>query len=130
MLRGARSRSSQIGVGCKPLQGNSPGSGACSWVRCGIWPAPGREPSNSPDVSKRKINNLEEMSMRIPVTILALATAMSIAAPAMATERGAVGGAVAGGAVGAAVGGPVGAVVGAGTGAIVGSRISGHRYYH
>ncbi len=52
--------------------------------------------------------------MRIPLSIMAMTAAIAFAAPASATERGAVGGAVAGGAVGAAVGGPVGAVVGAG----------------
>jgi outer membrane lipoprotein SlyB len=68
--------------------------------------------------------------MRIPVTILALAAAISFVAPASATERGAVGGAVVGGVAGAVVGGPVGAVVGAGTGAVVGGGMTGHRRYH
>ncbi|SDR54278.1 hypothetical protein SAMN05519103_04892 [Rhizobiales bacterium GAS113] len=68
--------------------------------------------------------------MRIPVMIIALTAAVSFAAPAMATERGAVGGAVVGGTAGAIVGGPVGAVVGAGAGAVVGGGVTGHRYSH
>jgi uncharacterized protein YcfJ len=68
--------------------------------------------------------------MRILLSIMAMTAAFAFAAPASATERGAVGGAVAGGAVGAVVGGPVGAVVGAGTGAVVGGSISNHRRYH
>ncbi|SEE76519.1 hypothetical protein SAMN05444161_7068 [Rhizobiales bacterium GAS191] len=68
--------------------------------------------------------------MRIPVMIIALTAAVSFAAPAMATERGAVGGAVVGGTAGAVVGGPVGAVVGAGAGAVVGGGLTGHRYSH
>jgi outer membrane lipoprotein SlyB len=68
--------------------------------------------------------------MRIPIMIIALASAVSFAAPASATERGVVGGAVVGGTAGALVGGPVGAVVGAGAGAVVGGGMTGHRYYH
>lgn len=68
--------------------------------------------------------------MRISVLIIALVTATAFTAPALATERGAVGGAVVGGVGGAIVGGPVGAVVGAGAGAVVGGGISGHRRYY
>src|SRR5262249_12321025 len=69
--------------------------------------------------------NRGDSTMRIPIIVSALALTVAFAAPASATDSGAVGGAVTGGVAGAVVGGPVGAVVGAGVGGVVGNEVTG-----
>jgi hypothetical protein len=69
--------------------------------------------------------------MRAVIMAAAFAATIGLAAPAVASQQGAVGGAVTGGAAGAIIGGPVGLVVGAGAGAVVGGAVTAHpRYYY